>query len=614
VPDAVRIRYRVDATEPTGHRARVSLLLEGIPGPKVDLVLPAWAPGSYHLMNYVRGFRDVSARAGPGSPPLPVARSGAYRWTVEVGTASHVEVDYTVYGHGLVTEGLDLTPDHLLLNAVMSLPFVDGHLDSPYEVELHLPPEWKVITELEQVGARPPVYRAANYDELVDSPIDAGHPLVLTIRPHGIPHRIALCGDGGNYEAHRLEEDLTKMVDATIRLMGDSPLTSYTFFVHLSDIPDGGLEHASSNSAVVSRTIFQPLKRYQRFLSLESHEYFHLYNVKRVRPKALGPFDYTREVYTGQLWWMEGTTDYFSDLVLRRAGLYTTAKFLEEQAELAKEMLDRPGRHSLSLEDLSRITWVDFYQQFEESPNQMISYYTKGHLVSLALDLEIRSRTGTKASLETVMRYLWTEYGKHGRGLEEDELSRVAERATGLDLTEFFQRYVRGTAELDLDPFARLAGLTFGPKEKPPDDDSPEPGYLGIRWEDRHRLVRVTHVLIDTPAHRAGISPGDELVALNGEKVMHEGFPKALEGFPAGSPVDVALFRRGRLTHAMLTTGTPPPEKYRFAPVASASEAEKGVYADWLGEPWAPPSPAPAPPAPPPAPPAGGGRGTAFRA
>ncbi|EQD54453.1 peptidase M61 domain-containing protein, partial [mine drainage metagenome] len=183
---------------------------------------------------------------------------------------------------------------------------------------------------------------------------------------------------------------------------------------------------------------------------------------KRIRPKVLGPFDYTRENYTGLLWWMEGTTDYFSDLTLRRAGLYSPARYLEEEAKFAKELLETPGRHALSLEELSRIAWVDHYQRYEETPNQSVSYYTKGHVVSLCLDWEIRHRTETRASLETVVRRLWTDYGKPGRGLDEDELQTVAERATDLDLNEFFARYVRGTVEVDIDRFARYAGLTFG--------------------------------------------------------------------------------------------------------------------------------------------------------
>jgi len=585
----VRIRYRVDATVVEGHRARFSIELEGVDAPSLDLVLPSWVPGSYHLVNYVRGFRDLSARAAGGTGSVPVQRVGSERWRLTTAGIHALTVQYTVYGHQMVTEAFDLTSDHLFLNAALSLPYVDGHLQEPVEVELHLPPDWRVVTELEEVSARPPTYRAETYDELVDSPLDAGHPLVLTIRPHGIPHRISICGEGGNYEAHRLEEDLGKIVDASIRLVGESPLDSYTFFVHLNDVPDGGLEHASSNSAVVIRNAFAPLERYQRFLALQSHEYFHLWNVKRIRPKTLGPFDYTREVPTGQLWWMEGTTDYFADLILRRAGLFSPTKYLEETAKIAKNVLATPGRNSLSLEELSRIAWVDYYQPFEETPNQSASYYGKGYLASLCLDLEIRYRTETRASLETVVRRLWTEYGKPGRGLEEGELQPVAERATGLDLSEFFDRYVRGTVELDVEPFARYAGLTFGPRPKAPDDDAPEPGYLGIRFEDAGGFVRLTHVLLDTPGHRGGLSPGDEIVALNGSKVSFPKFAKELEAYPPGTPVDVAVFRRGYLRHLALTTGKSPPEKYRFAPAEPANDLSRKVHANWLDAPWVAP-------------------------
>ncbi|MCI4373910.1 MAG: hypothetical protein L3K02_09780, partial [Thermoplasmata archaeon] len=231
----MRIRYRVDATVAEGHRGRFAIELEGVDAPTLDLVVPSWVPGSYHLANYVRAFRDVSARAVPGSSSVAVHRIGADRWRLATAGVPALNVQYTVYGNQMVTEAFDLSSDHMFLNAALSLPFVDGHLQEPVEVELHLPPDWRVVTELEELSSRPPTYRAQNYDELVDSPIDAGHPLVLTVRPRGIPHRISLCGEGGNYEAHRLEEDLTKIVEAATELVGESPLHSYTFFVHLND-------------------------------------------------------------------------------------------------------------------------------------------------------------------------------------------------------------------------------------------------------------------------------------------------------------------------------------------------------------------------------------------
>ena len=572
----MRILYTLHASEPSGHRVPFTILLDGVQEETVDLVLPSWVPGSYHIVDYVRGFRGLSARQEPEGGPLTVERVDKARWRVRTDGAQRVRVDYTVYGHGLVTEGFDVTPEHLFLNAALCLPYVDRHLDEPVEVVLELPADWRVVTELEEVDGSSRRLRAPNYDVLVDSPIDCGRPTVVTVLPAGIPHRIALCGEGGNYDVRRLEEDIGKIVTATVRLMGESPLRHYTFFYHLTDVPDGGLEHATSNACVLTRQSFQPPEDYRRFLSVTSHEYFHLYNVKRIRPKVLGPFDYTKEVYTRLLWWMEGATDYFGDLVLRRAELYSPSKYLEEKAKLIGRYLDIPGRRAISLEESSFLSWVDLYQPFEETPNQSISYYLKGDLVATVLDLEIRHRTETRASLETVVRALWNDYGRVDKGLEEDELLPVAERATGLDLGSFFARY---------------GGLGFGPKPKPPDDDSGERGYLGVRVEDRGGFVRVRNVLLESPAERAGVSPGDEIVAINGVKVSYPDYEKTLKRYPPGTPIDLAVFRRGYLRHLSGAMGTGPPEKYAFAPVSDPSELERQVYASWIGAPWEPAKP-----------------------
>ncbi len=585
----MRISYTVRPSEPAEHLGRFSIDLEDVRESSIDLVLPSWVPGSYHIVNYVRGFRGLSAR-GPHGESRPLERVDKARWRIDTGGSAVLRVDYSVYGHGLVTEAFDLTPEHLFVNAALCLPYVDGHRSEPVEVRLEVPDGWSVVTELEETGRSPPRFRAPDYDALVDSPIDAGHPVVLTVRPAGIPHRISLCGEGGNYTLRRFADDLTKIVTATVEMVGDSPLQSYTFFYHLTDVPDGGLEHANSNSCVIRRTVFEPKEDYLQLLGWTSHEYFHLYNVKRICPKAFLPFDYTREMYSRLLWWMEGATDYFSHLVLRRADLVSSKKFLGAQADLAKKLLETPGRHARSLEVASFLAWVDLYQPFEETPNQSVSYYLKGNLVAMCLDLEIRHRTGTRASLETVLRTLWDEYGRTGRGVEEDALLPVANRSTGLDLAPFFERYVRGTDELDLGTFAGYAGLSFGPKPKSADEDSSEPGYLGIRLESSGGTARVRHVLTDSPGRRAGLTPGDEIVAIDGARVRGDTFDKALLRYPPGTAVEIALFRRGHLRRVPATMGTPPPEKYGFSPVADADDLARRVYESWLGTSWEPPS------------------------
>jgi predicted metalloprotease with PDZ domain len=583
------IRFEVSVEDPNSHYGQFAMTIPEVAGPTVDLVLPSWAPGAYHIVDRSKSVYDLTARAGPEAIPLAVERVEKSRWRIQTQGHATIHVRYTVYGYKSETEGLDITSDHFFVNAVASLPYVDGRKEEPYEVAIKIPSDWQTITELALVDPTANRFRAENYDELVDSPIDSGRPVVLMTRPMGIPHRISICGYGGNFESHRLEEDLTKIVEAAIKMVGSSPLTHYTFFVHLAETSDGALEHLNSNSGVFPRGTFRPEAAYRRFLSTEAHEYFHLYNVKRLRPKVLGPFDYTKENYTRLLWLMEGTTDYFADLILRRAGITTPAKMLENVAVDIAAYKKTPGRHLTAAEDASLLAWIDLYQRYEESPNRSVSYYMKGTLASFVLDLELRHRSENRVSMESVFRYLWEKYGRVNRTLGEDEVQPIFEAASGLSLGSFFDRYIRGTEEIDFDAFAQYAGLTFGPKPKPPEpDDEGEAGYLGITFENFQGRVRVNNVLSDGPGRRMGLYPKDELVAIGGERLIHEDFQKFLHKYPPGTSVELDVFRRGWLTHLTGTMGKTPPEKYQFTPVAEPTALAKSVYAGLFGAPWEP--------------------------
>ncbi len=581
------ILYRVGFERASDPRLDVTGEFGAVAGPSVDLVLPSWVPGSYHILDYAKNLLALRATDAPGGAPLPVERVAKDRWRITTGSSPTLAVRYTVYAHGLITEGVDLSPEHLFLNPALSLPYVDGRVQEPYEVELHLPAGWKAYAELPEVQRAPPRFRAKDYDELVDSPIDCGTPVELGFHAAGVPHRVLLCGSGGNYEAHRLETDLARIVEATARLFGEIPLDRYTFFYHLTDEPDGGLEHARSNSSVLHRLTFRPESSYQRFLDISSHEYFHLFNVKRILPARLLPFDYTREVYTRLLWEMEGTTDYYGLLLLRRAGLLTPARYLEELAKLGRTYLNTPGRRARSLEEASFLAWIDLYQPHEDLSNRTVSYYLKGHLVSWALDMEIRHRSENRTSLDDVMRMLWREYGRPRRGLREGEVAEVAGRATGVDLTDLFARYVAGVDELDLAAGARRAGLEFAAKRRTPEPgEDAEAGDLGIDYDPARGPVRITRVLDGGPGRRAGLLPGDEIVAIDRVRVPPADFPKALARAPAGTNLTLSLFRRGFLMDVEVETGPALAEKFAFTPVAAPTDLEKAIFVGWLETPW----------------------------
>ncbi len=593
VESDARILYTLRSFEPKSHRGSFSLEIRGITGPEVEIVLPVWAPGAYELRESAREVGEVSARSAAGAVrELTVERRAKNRWRVVTQGAAAVEFLYSVYGHDLLDDGIDFTDEHAFLNATRCLPWVAGREAEPVEIVLNLPAGWSAHAELPRLGEHPVRFRAPNYEALVDAPIDAGRPTVLTLHPAGIPHHIVICGGPGNYELHRLEQDVARIVEAQIRYVGSSPLASFTFFLHLHDRRDGGLEHANSTSLVVERSSFKPRESYDRFLTLVSHEYFHLYNVKRIRPKVLGPFDFDRENYTRLLWWMEGTTDYAAGLLVRRAGLFTPSAYLQYLAEKVRLLLASPGRHHRSAEEASYLAWIDRYRPYEETQNQSVDYYVKGHVASACLDLELRARTENRLGLEDVVRHLWAEYGRTGRGLEEGELPSVVERVSGIDLGSFFARYIAGTEDPPIAEAARHAGLAFGPAPKPaPNGIEPtEPAYLGVELRSEGDRARIAEVRDGTPARRAGLSPGDEVVALDGYRVLFAGFGEALKRYAPGEEVKVDLFRRGVLRRVPVVVGSPPPAKYAFTPLEDPPMLARQIYARWLEAPWEPAS------------------------
>jgi predicted metalloprotease with PDZ domain len=584
-----KVSYVVTPADLISHRIHVSVEVQGIPPGtnNVDLVMPVWTPGSYEIRDYSRNVRGLSARTLSGEP-LPVAKVLKNRWRVASGGETVLIFSYTVYGHELSTQGLDVTPDHVYMNGAHVFCYLDGALNTPLDITLSTPPGWKVFTELQEVEKNPPHFRAKDFDELVDSPIEMGNPAEYTIRPGGIPHRILFCGTGGNFSPHSVEEDLTKMVETTRKLFGTLPMSHYTFFFHLAEKWDGGLEHATSTSIVLPHNIFRPKKSYEEFLDVTCHEYFHLFNVKRIRPAVLGPFDYSQENYTRLLWAMEGMTDYYTFLLLRRADLLTPKRYLAIVGKHIKRYKETPGRLVQSLEEASFDSWIDLYHPYEESRNSSISYYLKGELVSMCLDLEIRGRSGNTKSLDDVMRHLWKEYGARDQGISEDAYIKEAEKATGLDLGQFFRNYVSGTTEVDFPAYFGYAGLDLSTEEKEGDKDEDEekPAFLGIDPEKGDGSLKIAVVVEGSPAQRAGLSAGDEIVALDGTRVALSTMGDALKRYEPGDKVEVTYFRRARLGTLSVTLGKAPPEKWMIKPKTAPTTEQKRLLESWLETSW----------------------------
>lgn len=571
----VTIEYEVWMAEPHSHYFDVAMTVAGIEQETIDLIMPVWTPGSYVIRDYARHVITLSAVDGSGRP-LPVEKISKSAWRIHSNRAAKLIVRYRVYAFDDNMRENYLDESHAFIHGASLFMYVDGFLRHPVRLKLNPAPTWNMIsTGLDPVPDEDRTYQAPDYDVLADCPIEIGRHQVYEFDARGIPHRIAIYGPG-NYDPNRLMEDTRRIVEAAVTLFGDIPYKHYTFIVHLTPAGSDGLEHANSSALHFPRWGFEA--DYPVWLSLVAHELFHAWNVKRLRPKELGPFDYTRENYTRVLWVVEGVTDYYEDRLLRQAGLITENDFLQRLADDITELQNRPGRRVQSVAEASFDAWIKFYQSNENTLNTTVSYYTKGKILGALLDLEIRRRTDGTRSLDDVMRTLYRDfYQERDVGYSEAEFRHVCERIAGGDLSEFFDRYVYGTAELDYDRFFAVAGLRLAPIRRA--DDVADFG-AGVQNQDGRVLV--ASVIAGSPAYQGGVYARDEIVAFDGQRVSFDDFLERLHAKKPGQSITLTIARQGILQTIAVVLGQNPMTEYRISPVDEPTAEQYSLYQGWV--------------------------------
>ncbi|NTW03047.1 MAG: M61 family metallopeptidase, partial [Oscillochloris sp.] len=373
------ITYTVSMPEPHTHLYHIEVAIDAVSTPALDLVLPSWTPGSYMIREYARHIQEFVA-IGPDGTMLPWRKTAKDSWQIATGQAAQVLVRYKVYAYELTVRTSYLDASHGYFNPGTLCMYVPGRTNEQLAFQVNVPDGWRVSTALEPAAGGQWLYVAQDYDELVDSPFECGTQRVLTFTVDEVPHELVIYGYGNEDEA-RLIADTRRIVEVQRDMFASLPYPHYSFILHLTDGRGGGLEHRNSVSNMVDRWIFQPERSYERYLSLTSHELFHVWNVKRLRPATLGPFDYRSENYTRLLWFVEGVTSYYDELLLVRAGLMKPERYLEKLAEKIVSLQSQPGRYVQSLEQSSFDAWVKFYRPDENTANTSISYYLKGSLV-----------------------------------------------------------------------------------------------------------------------------------------------------------------------------------------------------------------------------------------
>jgi predicted metalloprotease with PDZ domain len=578
------LRYRLAVPRPESHLVEVELVFP--PGGEAATVeMAAWCPGSYLIRDYARHVRDLVAEDAASGRRIDAVQISKREWRIASGTAEEVRVRYRVYGHELTVRTNHIDRTHAFLHGPAVFLFPDAARDWPCELEVAAPVGWATETGLAgETGS----YRAEGIDELLDCPLHLGPVALREFHAAGRPIRLAVWGHeerSGPFGLDDLVRDLTRVIDSHAARLGELPCPRYTFILMLSPGAYGGLEHRSSSANLNHPFAFAQARSYQELVELLSHELFHAWNGKRLHPAAFDRFDYGRENYTRCLWVVEGLTSYYDRLAVRRAGVMTAGQYLGKLLEDWGRMLAVPGRYRHSLEDSSLNAWQKLYKPDESNVNTTVSYYLKGSLVMAALDLELRRQSEGDIDLDRVLVHMWREFGARGRGYPED-VRPIVEQATGLDLGEFFARSIAGREDPDLVGALAAFGLELtstweGYKKE---EGSRPPVWLGVVMQPGGGRV-VAGVLDGGPAERAGLSPGDEIVALERYQVAGEPDLRGkLVGRSAGDRIELAVFRRGRLEMLELELEHAPYTRLELVARAEPSALAKKLYRDWMGD------------------------------
>ncbi len=444
-----KIAFSVSFTEPQAHYAEVEMEIWGIKDEQIDLKMPVWTPGSYLVREFAKNVENFKVADSDGNH-LTFSKIDKNTWRIATGGAQGLKVKYRVYAFEVSVRTSFVDESHAFLSPTGLFLYPAGKIHLSSTVEIIPYKGWtRISTGLERLRSNADIFVAPDFDILYDSPIEVGNQDIFEFTAANVKHEVAMYG-GGNYDKETLKRDMAKIVEQQTKVFGVNPNKRYVFIVHNYSSGGGGLEHLNSTVLGASRDGYNSEAGLTRFLSLVSHEYFHLWNVKRLRPIALGPFNYDEENYTHNLWIAEGFTAYYQDIFLERARLISVDQYLSTLATSINSVENQPGNQIESLSEASFDAWIKQYRPNENSVNSTVSYYSKGALIAFILDLDIIHSTKGEAGLDEVFKAMYDEYFvKLGRGFTDDEFKSMAEKIAGHSFSEFYDRYINGVETID---------------------------------------------------------------------------------------------------------------------------------------------------------------------
>ena len=629
------LQYTVDLEDARNHYLTIKVVVPVV-SDTTELMMAVWTPGSYLVREYARNIDSMTVTSGDRELEFEKIRKN--RWLVETKGIKSFEVSYRLYCNEMSVRTNWVGNQYAMINGAPTFITVPDRLDQQHEVQLLLPRNWtRSATSLKSVGDNPHRFVAENFDELVDSPIVAGNVSVYPFVVGGIEHQLVNVGESGYWDGTKAATDLKKIVEAHQEMWGVVPYDRY-MFINMIVESGGGLEHDNSSVLMTSRWSFRDRGRYKSWLSLASHEFFHTWNIRRLRPKSLVTYDYENEVYTDSLWIAEGITSYYEDLALLRAGLLSRSEFLSRLSGDVEGVQRTGGRKLQSLKDSSYDAWIKYYRPDENSSNTRISYYSKGAVAAFLLDARIRKLTKGEKSLDDLMRKLFADYVT--TGYTTDEFRAAASELAGEDLSDWFASVIDSTDELDysdieaigvIPPYKKSATKATKESDKKESDkkesdkkesdkkesdkkesDKKDEGtkvlaglsglkdrlasavgvkartstsrgrpYLGFRTSAADGIVKVTSVKPNSPASDVGINIEDEVIAVNGFRITSS-VDSRLSQYEVGDELEILISRRGQLMTLNLTIGQLESSSYRLRFVSRPSKEQRRQLDLWL--------------------------------
>jgi predicted metalloprotease with PDZ domain len=576
----LKIEYSLAMPKPATHLFEVEIKFEGLRASdsSLELIMPVWRSGRYLVFDFSSGVQQFEAFDVNGNK-LAWCKTDKSTWKAETKSLPAIIIKYKVFANEFNQRTRGLNTEHAFVNSTSVFMYAPKYRSTPVTLKIIPYKNWHVTTGLKNLNDDPFVFRAPNYDYFIDCPLEIGFQTDFEFEVDSRKHIFSIFGEV-DYDKDKIVNDITKIIKKNYEFWGKVPYEKYVFIVHCTPKSGGGTEHINSTVLGIRRAEFETEAGYSSFLRLVSHEFFHTWNVKQLKPKGLTPFDYTKENYTSELWIAEGGTSYYDGLNVLRTGQYSFEEFYKEITLAVEDDKKRPGNRIQSISESSFDAWVKFWKPTQNKYNSETDYYTKGSYVCMILDLEIRNSSANKHSLDDVFRKMYNDFPLDVKGYTNDDFMAYSEQAAGINLTQFFNDYVYETAPIDWNKYLSYAGLELKSK-----DDAIVPA-LGIRTIQREGKIIINDVFSGSSAEDAEISFGDEITALEGEMMPYEEMEKRIKQLHEGDKIVLTIIRSEKLIEVKLTLKGTKINSYYLEKVLNSTLLQKNIYEAWLGVKW----------------------------